>query len=257
MEAQPEPAAPQRAEGAPAATRMSEKQDHSGFTAMELEECRECHVGQGVAPNHDADWVRGHRLLASRPVKNCKSCHAQSFCLDCHMGGGIDVNLNTEIARAGTAPESHRTDFREIHPIKALDNPQTCTRCHNARFCSECHEKFRGEDLRVLSHRKGWSNLQTANPGPMHETFNVFQCQTCHPGGVLPKHVWSSDHAREARRNLQACQTCHSDGDVCMTCHSARFGLRINPHPRNWNSVKDGYRSRSDGRSCIKCHDNY
>jgi len=201
--------------------------------------------------------VRGHRLLASRPVKNCKSCHAQSFCLDCHKGGGIDVNLNTEIARAGTAPESHRTDFREIHPIKALDNPQTCTRCHNARFCSECHEKFRGEDLRVLSHRKGWSNLQTANPGPMHETFNVFQCQTCHPGGVLPKHVWSSDHAREARRNLQACQTCHSDGDVCMTCHSARFGLRINPHPRNWNSVKDGYRSRSDGRSCIKCHDNY
>jgi hypothetical protein len=91
----------------------------------------------------------------------------------------------------------------------------------------------------------------------VHETFNTNQCQTCHPGGVLPKHVWSSDHAREARRNLQACQTCHSDGDVCMTCHSARTGLQISPHPRNWNSVSQGYKKRSDGRSCIKCHDNY
>ena len=235
----------------------AQRQSHKDFAVMAIKECAACHKGEGIGPTHGADWVREHRTYAYKPQNNCADCHDQQFCLDCHKGGGIDANLGTSNYRADYVPESHRTDFRELHPIKALDNPQTCYRCHDGRYCSECHAKFRGEDLMVLSHRKGWSNLETSPGGPVHSTFNVNQCQTCHPGGVLPQHVWSADHAREARRNLQACQTCHSDGDVCLTCHSARTGLQINPHPRNWNAVKDKYRSKSDGRSCIKCHDNY
>jgi len=250
-----EPAAKPAEPKAPAAA--YQKQSHKEFAEMGLKECTSCHKGAGIALTHDADWVRGHRLVSTRPDKNCKDCHQQSFCLDCHKGGGIDVDLRTEISRGGTMPNSHRTDFREIHPLKARDNPQTCARCHNAKYCSDCHAKFRGEDLMVLSHRKGWSNLQTSSAGPAHSTFNTNQCQTCHPNGLLPKNVWSADHGREARRNLQACQTCHYDGQTCMTCHSARSGLRINPHPRGWDGVKGNYRSRSDGRSCIKCHDNY
>ncbi len=235
----------------------AEKQSHKDYATMELKECVQCHKGEGIAPTHDADWVRSHRLLASKGEKNCADCHNQQYCLDCHTGGGIDADLKTANYRANYIPNSHRTDFKEIHPIIALDNPQTCTRCHDSRFCSECHAKFRGEDLMILSHRKGWSNLPTMAGGPIHATFNTSQCQTCHPNGGLPKQVWSADHAREARRNLQACQTCHSDGEICMTCHSARRGLMINPHPRNWNAVKDNYRSKSGGRSCIKCHDNF
>jgi len=249
------PAAPEAAKAATA--KASQRQDHKDYKEMELKECAGCHKGEGVALTHDADWVRGHRLLATRPDKNCIACHQQSFCLDCHKGGAIDVKLNTQIAKAGSMPSTHRTDFRELHPIKALDNPQSCYRCHAAKFCTECHSRFKGDQLQTLSHRKSWSNLQTANPGPAHSTFNTTQCQTCHPNGVLPTHVWSSDHAREARRNLQACQTCHSDGQTCMTCHSGRTGLRINPHPRGWDKVKDSYKKKSNGRSCIKCHDNY
>jgi hypothetical protein len=253
-------APPAQAAGAPkaaGATRQSQKQPHKDYAAMEIRECTSCHKGEGVAPTHDADWVRGHRLIAVKPEKNCKDCHQQSFCLDCHQGGGIDVNLNTQMYRAGTEPLSHRTDFREIHPIKAHDNPQTCGRCHAAKFCSDCHAKFRGEDLKVLSHRKGWSDLRPSSVGPAHSTFTTAQCQNCHPGGLLPTHTWSADHGREARRNLQACQTCHSDGQVCMTCHSSRAGLRINPHPRGWDKVKESYKKKSGGRSCIMCHDNY
>jgi len=241
----------------PVAAAAYEKQSHKDYAAMSIKECTQCHKGEGVAPNHDADWTRGHRLVAGKSEKNCADCHNQQFCLDCHTGGGIDADLKTGNYRANYIPKSHRTDFREIHPITALDNPQTCTRCHDARFCSECHAKFKGQDLMVQSHRRAWSDLTAGSGGPAHSTFTTAQCRTCHPGGLLPKHVWSADHAREARRNLQACQTCHSDGEVCMTCHSARKGLLINPHPRNWNSVKDRYRSRSGGRSCIKCHDNF
>lgn len=251
-----QPSAPAEAPKRAAAAQGSQKQPHTDFASMEIRECTECHAGQGVAMTHGAFWVREHRVVAANPGKNCKDCHNQSFCLDCHTGGGIDVDLNTLIVRAGTAPLSHRTDFREIHPLKALQNPQTCYRCHNPVYCSECHAKFRGEDLRVQSHRRSWSDLKTG-AGPAHSTFTTGQCQTCHPGGVLPKTAWSADHAREARRNLQACQTCHSDGEVCMTCHSSRSGLRVSPHPRNWSAVKDNFRKKSDGRSCVKCHDNY
>jgi hypothetical protein len=235
----------------------AEKQPHKDYAAMSIKECTQCHQGEGVAPNHDANWGRAHRLVASKSEKNCADCHNQQFCLDCHTGGGIDADLKTGNYRANYVPKSHCTDFRELHPISAIDNPQTCTRCHDSRSCSECHAKFRGQGLMVQSHRRAWSDLPVSGGGPVHSTFNTSQCPTCHPNGLLPKHVWSADHAREARRNLQACQTCHSDGEVCMTCHSARRGLLINPHPRNWNSVKDRYRSRSGGRSCIKCHDNF
>lgn len=230
---------------------------HKDYATMSVKECAECHKGSNVAPNHGAYWVKEHGQVASKSRNNCADCHGQSFCLDCHKGGGIDADLKISNYRTSYIPASHRTDFREIHPLKALDNPQSCFRCHNQRYCTECHSKFRGTDLMVQSHRTGWSDLQTSPVGPAHSTFNTSQCQTCHPGGLLPKYVWSSDHAREARRNLQACQTCHSDGAVCMTCHSARTGLMVNPHPRNWDRVKDKYRSKSGGRSCIKCHDNF
>jgi hypothetical protein len=233
----------------------SAKQSHKDFAEMSIKECSGCHQGEGVTPNHGAFWEREHSIAASKSSKNCVDCHSQQFCLDCHTGGGIDPNLDKTTIGPNYVPKSHRTDFREIHPIKALDNPQSCNRCHDQKFCSSCHSKFRGEDLRVQSHRRAWSDLATMPLGPTHSTFTTNQCQTCHPGGLLPKRVWSAEHGREARRNLQACQTCHSDGEICMTCHSARQGLMVNPHPRSWN--KSGYRSKSDGKTCIKCHDNY
>lgn len=242
---------------------VAQKESHKDYASMKISECSECHKSEGVAPNHDADWVRGHRLLASKGGANCGQCHAQSFCLDCHQGGGIDPSLSTQNYRRDYVPKSHRTNWLEIHPLKSIDNPQSCYRCHDQKYCSQCHSKFRRTDLQFLSHRQQFSNINLTNVGPQHAifaqngTYNTALCQTCHPGGLVPVHIWSSDHAIEARRNLQSCQTCHGDGDVCKTCHSARTGLRVNPHPRNWNSVKSNFRSKSGGRTCIQCHDVY
>ena len=232
------------------------KLSHKEYADMDLKMCAECHMGSGVAPTHGTEQMREHVSIARREGGNCVDCHKQQFCLDCHTGGGIDANLNVSNYRGNYVPNTHRTSFREIHPLKALDNPQTCIRCHDSKFCSECHTKFRGEDLRTLSHRRSLSDLP-AGTGTSHSTFTTNQCRTCHPGGLLPEQVWSADHATEARRNLQSCQACHSDGDTCLTCHSNKQGLKVSPHPRNWDAVKDKYRSKSGGRSCSKCHDNY
>jgi hypothetical protein len=54
----------------------------------------------------------------------------------------------------------------------------------------------------------------------------------------------------EARRNLQSCQACHPDGDVCIQCH--QHGQQ-NPHPRNWGNINGVYKDRNT-KFCIKCH---
>lgn len=224
-------------------------------TGMEIKYCNECHKENDISPNHSSMWMREHRLLAQKKPNTCNECHQKSFCLDCHKGGGIDTDLHTSNSGSDLKPRSHRSDFREIHPIKALDDPDTCRRCHDyRRFCNECHDKFNKNDLRLLSHRRGWSDLDVKAGGPQHSIFNTSQCQTCHPDSLLPKHQWSSSHAREARKNLASCQACHPDGDVCMKCHSAASGLKTSPHPKNWGKISGKLRDAGDGRSCRQCH---
>ncbi len=236
---------------------VAEKTSHGDFSSMSIPECNECHKGEGIAPNHDAAWTKMHGLPAQRGESNCIDCHSQAFCLDCHTGGGIDAKLSTRNYRRDYVPKSHRNDFREIHPLKAKNSPQSCNRCHDQKYCTACHAKFKGADLQFQSHRRQFRDIPLSSVGPNHATFTPEQCQTCHPGGLLPRHRWSGDHAIEARRNLRACQTCHSEGDVCIQCHGARMGLKVNPHPRDWGSVKDRFKSKSGGRTCIKCHDKF
>ena len=72
------------------------------------------------------------------------------------------------------------------------------------------------------------------------------------PAGILEQEdseVWSQQFL-----GSEVCQACHPEGDVCLTCHSARTGLRFNPHPKDWDDMKDRIRDASDGRTCRKCH---
>lgn len=232
---------------------MAAIEPHKEYRDLSITECNECHRGEGVAPNHLGFWNAEHRVAAQKDPNNCVDCHEQAFCQDCHFGGGISPDLHLSTYRGNYKPRSHRSDFREIHPIRSLDNPQTCKRCHEAKFCSSCHARFRAPELRIRSHRKGFSDIRVG--GTRHSQFDRSQCETCHPGGMLPRHVWSAEHRREALRDLQSCQSCHADGQVCLKCHSARQGLRINPHPRHWSKFKDNIKSASDERVCRACHD--
>ncbi len=202
----------------------AQKENHKDYADTKIAECNACHKGEGVAPNHDADWIRSHRTLASRPGNNCGQCHIQSFCLDCHKGGGIDAQLKSAGFRRDIVPSSHRSDFIAIHPIKARDNPQTCYRCHEQKQCSQCHDRFPKGSLRIRSHLMLGPNGQQYAPA-------------------------LNEHASEARRNLQSCATCHPEGDVCVQCH--RSGM-TRPHPRNWKA--GNYKERTKGKVCLKCH---
>ncbi len=242
-------------------------ENHEPYNIMTHNECNECHRDSNVVPNHQAGWNSDHRRAASKPESgtNCSHCHDSGFCADCHSGGAVGNGLGIA---PGTAqhtptttdgrdfmPRSHRSAFRETHPIQAAENPTSCKRCHPVSYCTDCHRQYQPADMAFQSHRKGFSDLQTSAVGPKHATFAPNSCGTCHPRSLLPKQRWTSSHRQEARRNLAACQSCHPDGDVCMICHSARSGLRVKIHPGNWSSIKGKLQKASGRRSCNKCHD--
>jgi hypothetical protein len=234
-------------------------ENHADYRNMKPNECNECHRDSGVVPNHQAGWNAEHRRVAAKPesATNCTHCHDQAFCADCHFGGGVDASPQVPTAKAGRdyMPRSHRGEFRETHPIQAAESPASCTRCHPASYCADCHRQYQPADLAFQSHRKGFSDVAIAGVGPKHSTFGPESCRSCHPNSLLPTHRWTSSHRQEARRNLAACQSCHPDGDVCMNCHSARSGLRVKIHPGNWGSIKGRLQRASGQRSCTKCHD--
>lgn len=202
----------------------ADKMSHKEYATMIIRECNECHKGEGVSPNHDADFVRGHRVLASRAGNNCGQCHEQAWCLDCHQGGGSGDDLTRSNAGRDFMPKSHRSDWLSIHPIKAQDNQQQCYRCHDQKYCTACHDRLPRNSLKSLGF-KSHDNQQGAR--------------------------WGFEHSAEARRNLQACQTCHADGETCKKCHSAATS-GVSPHPRGFRA--ENYRDRSNGKVCRQCH---
>ena len=205
------------------------RENHRPYRDLKLPECAECHQGSGIAPNHGGGWRMEHRILAAGPANNCYDCHDQATCQNCHKGGGMDAKLSDSQWKRDIVPDSHRSDWISIHPIQAMSNPQTCSRCHEPRFCSDCHGRLKKSAQTIKSHRKT-------------------------PTGQSYIPSFPGEHADEARRNLASCQACHPDGDVCLTCHSARAGsLRVNPHPRDFKAGR--IQSRSNNRSCKVCHD--
>lgn len=223
----------------------------------DLTVCLDCHEQEHVdavnlpgLKTHGLTWSLVHGTAARGEAYDCSACHEQADCLDCHTAGFADEmgEFNNHMLNV------HRSDFQVTHPIAARTDQQLCRSCHEVRFCDECHDSFAPDDLALLSHRKGWSNLVISPSGPAHSQFDESTCATCHPNSVLPTHQWSGSHAREARKNLATCQSCHPQGDVCLTCHSARSGLRVNPHPADWDDMK-GRLERAGGRkTCNRCH---
>jgi hypothetical protein len=233
-------------------------ENHADYRKMKPTECNECHRDSGVPPNHQGGWNSDHRRIASRAEggTNCTQCHDQAYCADCHSGGAANAGPGTPTSRSGGGfmPRSHRSAFIEIHPVAAADNPASCNRCHPVSYCVDCHARFQPADLAFLSHRKGFSGIAAGSGGPLHATFPESACKSCHPRSVLPSLRWTSSHRQEARRNLAACQSCHPDGDVCLKCHSARSGLKVNPHPDDFGRISGRLNRIAGKRTCVKCH---
>ncbi len=258
----------------------AERFSHQAHVEQGVDECRDCHMPGalsiippqsvclpchkaveledtplGPVRTHTAFWLRRHGGESTAPQASCRSCHASSFCVDCHAGGEIGADLRKIAGRANVPPRPHTARFRVLHPLKAEGNgDQACRECHKRKFCDDCHaRKFPPGSSAPVSHRRSWKQIEAGMGGPLHSSFTEEQCQDCHPGGAISSREWTSGHANEARRNLSSCRGCHPTGEACLSCHSARDGLKVSPHPGNWRQIQKKFRKESP-RTCERCH---
>ena len=111
--------------------------------------CSECHttdVSKGALKpyatfDHTAGFVKDHRFQANQDTNTCASCHAQSFCTDCH-GGKAPMMPATRLSDRPDRVAPHRGDYMTLHRIEGKMDPSSCFKCHgraNNDKCQACH----------------------------------------------------------------------------------------------------------------------
>lgn len=102
--------------------------DHQHLLLAPQEEiCADCHGDEVPKPaNHEQPgWRLGHGDEARGRTERCLMCHDQeAFCNQCH---------------AVSIP--HPENFALKHTEPAQRHPQTCLRCHEAKYCQLCHDE--------------------------------------------------------------------------------------------------------------------
>ncbi|MBE0599631.1 MAG: cytochrome C [Desulfuromonadales bacterium] len=214
--------------------------------------CLDCHdqdfmkgVKMPGLKTHGPVWALNHRPYAKMNDFDCAACHQQVDCLKCHASRPAD-----EFGQWGNNMINvHRSDFHITHPLAARTDQKLCASCHEARFCSDCHNDFRLGRASGPSHQRTFG-LRAASD--FHGGTPVGRCDDCHTETVAPNfHEWTLAHAREARKNLATCQSCHPGGDTCLKCHTSGG---FNPHGKSWGDRAGRLQDASKSKSCKKCH---
>jgi hypothetical protein len=95
--------------------------------------CLSCHKDNMAAilpKTHTLSYKKDHRILAQASGEECMLCHAQSFCVDCHM-------------RRDTMQNRVHDGNNLFYPaVEARANPMKCSSCHRQRFCLGCHSQL-------------------------------------------------------------------------------------------------------------------
>ncbi|MEM9876416.1 MAG: cytochrome c3 family protein [Myxococcota bacterium] len=227
-------------------------------------------------------------------MAGCFTCHAsptsargqaKGACTTCHLtrpGGRMAVSFSTGplLPPMWLHGAAHTPDFLVRHKTVAGANSALCGSCHEASFCTDCHDgRIRPRDV----HPSDYISLhaveaqQAASACVSCHQSQSF-CADCHRRVGVARDAPSArrlagrrfhpppaefttaprgprHHAWEAQRNLNACVSCHAERD-CVTCHASkgvRGGAGVNPHPLGF-AARCGGPFRRNPRPCLVCH---
>lgn len=213
------------------------------------------YVERARPPGHLPDFATRHGGAAAANLPNCASCHTESQCADCHAGSGRAAAYAPEgagpepraaeprtvdqaavpagedvrhLAPSGTPSEGrpgyHPENFMLRHGAEAFSVQTVCSDCHSTEvFCRDCH---RSTGMSINADGGAGGAFHDAQPN------------------------WLFEHGRAARQGMESCASCHQQTS-CLRCHSAQFGLRINPHGPGFDPDRVAARSTI---SCGICH---
>ncbi|MCX5745732.1 MAG: cytochrome c3 family protein [Proteobacteria bacterium] len=181
----------------------------------------------GLGDGHGPGFATGHRQEAMAVGSTCAACHDRSECVACHQGV--------------TKPlEFHAGNYLLLHATEARRGTPDCSACHRAEsFCVGCHER---SGLGTRGDTR-WNSVEPE--------------RRFHPASWAAKSfgAMQNTHAREAKRNVATCASCHREED-CLTCHTATIGaLNASPHGAGWRgSARCNALDRGNRRMCLRCH---
>ncbi len=218
--------------------------------------CETCHndlVDLVPASHKQTDWMKQHKDFVNMggPQNDCKSCHTEASCQECHDAGNLAKDLTPGQIYVPSTPslspltthnnltiqKVHPDNFRFTHSIEAKGRESTCYTCHDERtFCVACHNsEANGARIEPVWHEGG--GFVTLGVGT---------------GG--------GRHAEYARKDIESCASCHDieGGDpVCITCHTDPDGVRGDDpktHPAMFMHDTHGSWHTDPGAVCYTCH---
>ncbi len=218
--------------------------------------CETCHKDlTKLVPesHHQTDFMSRHKnfVSVSGPQNECKSCHTQASCQECHDAsnmakdwtpGQIYIPSTPSLSPLTThdkltVQKVHPDNYRFTHSIDAKGRESNCYTCHDERaFCVDCHNSdANGERIKPIWHDVG--NFVTVGVGS---------------GGGM--------HAQYARKDIESCASCHDvqgADPVCITCHTDPDGIKGNdPRTHSAFYMHDVHGSwhGDAGAVCYTCH---
>jgi len=166
---------------------------------------------------HGPSWETEHDRFADENIRVCRNCHRDHECLACHDG-----NVRPQ--------DIHPGDWLSAHSLEARAGELSCRGCHRGQtFCRTCHS------------RAGFA--LTSPPGSRDSTAPVIHTDPQWAVTTAPR------HAREARRALTTCVSCHAGRD-CVACHAF-----VSPHPPGFAGRRCRALVSAGSRACSACHD--
>lgn len=117
---------------------------------------------------------REPRLAPSSAINSCYTCHASSFCSDCH--GGL--------------PMPHPASFKTGHGSLGYSEPRVCARCHarsvaeakGTGFCNACHHPASTPERPWVSQHSAIVRAKGAQP--CFRCHDERGCSYCHVNGT-------------------------------------------------------------------------
>lgn len=164
--------------------------------------CTECH--SAVAHGNATPWVRSYDM------DTCVACHAASAnvaCDLCHTGRRATARVSS-----ASFAVTHGRNWRTTH---GMGDVATCTVCHKASDCRECHGAGVPHEAKFVEVHAEYATGSNARCSTCHEA--AF-CLDCH-GTKMPHSTrFSRNHAKASKDDPQLCERCH-DGKDCTDCH--------------------------------------
>lgn len=163
-----------------------------------------------------ADEGHGKLACSSCPASrtagaNCATCHAQDFCLVCHVDAPeqpsireMPVDPRSLVHKAKLrAPATHADpDFLRTHGAAMDGADGQCSTCHTQKSCTVCHVATPGVAAGIPSAGagRGLGAVVTRRYPRSHDAW------------------FRETHGAEANASPQSCAGCHAQED-CLVCH--------------------------------------